>query len=143
MIIMNNPATQAIAKLERERKVIPVIQDSEIGQKLRGNGAADAKASLMADAVLKVLSEFCSQSEVFAKAVIAGGSFEDCMKTAAKNLGNYAEGDEICKRSVQFYMPGAQIQAQWRVVVPTEIPGLDEEQEQQDSFVLDLMDLLK
>lgn len=143
MITMNNPATQAVTKLERERKDIPVIKDSEIGQKLRGNGAADAKASLMADAVHKVLAEFCRQSEVFARAVIAGGTFGDCMKAAAKGFGNYAEGDEVCKKCVQFYLPGAQVRVQWRVEVPAENPGASNEPEQQESFVLDLMDLLK
>lgn len=143
MTIMTKPATQAVAKLERERKDIPVIKESEIGQKLRGNGAADAKASLMADAVLKVLSEFCSQSEVFAKAVIAGGTFKDCMKAAAQGLGNYAEGSEVCKKCVEFYLPGAQIHVQWRVEVPAEGTEKAAEQVKQDSFMLDLMDLLK
>lgn len=143
MIILTNPVTQAVAKLERERKDIPIIKDSEIGQKLRGNGAADAKASLMADAVLKVLSEFCGQSEVFAKAVIAGGTFKDCMKAAAQGLGNCAEGSEVCKKCVQFYLPGAQIHVQWRVEVPAEGTEKAAEQGSKDSFMLDLMDLLK
>ena len=143
MIILTNPATQAVAKLERERKDIPIIKDSEIGQKLRGNGAADAKAALMADAALKVLTEFCRQSEAFAKAVIAGGPFGDCMKAAAKGTGNYAEGAEVCKKCVQFYLPGAQIHVQWRVEVPTERTEKAAEQVKQDSFMLDLMDLLK
>ena len=143
MITMNNPATQAVAKLERERKDITIIKDSEIGQKLRGNGAADAKASLMADAVLKVLSEFCRQSEGFAKAVIAGGTFGDCMKAAAKGIGNYAEGAEVCKKCVQFYIPGANIHVQWRVEMPEESNAADSEQEKQTGFMLDMMDLLK
>lgn len=143
MIVMNNPATQAVAKLERERKDIPIIKDSEIGQKLRGNSAADAKASLMADAVLKVLSDFCRQSEGFAKAVIAGGTFGDCMKAAAKGIGNYAQGDDICKKCVQFYLPGADIHVQWRVGMPKESNTADSEQEKQSGFVLDLMDLLE
>lgn len=143
MITMNTTATQAVAKLERERKDIPAIKDSEIGQKLRGNGAADAKASLMADAVLKVLADCCRQSEAFAKAVLSGGTFGDCMKAVAKGLGNYAEGAEVCKKSVQFYLPGANIHVQWRVEVPEESTAAAPEQEKQTSIVLELMDLLK
>lgn len=142
MITMSNPATRAVAKLERERKDIPVIKDSEIGAKLRGNGAADAKASLMADAVLRVLSDFCRQSAVFAEAVLAGGSFGECMKAAAKGFGNYAEGAEVCKKCVQFYMSGAKIHVQWRVELPEDTDNQPEEK-QESGFVLDLMDLLK
>lgn len=141
MITMSNPATRAVAKLERERKDIPVIKDSEIGAKLRGNGATDAKASLMADAVLKVLSDFCNQSPIFAEAVLSGGSFGDCMKAAAKGFGNYAEGAEVCKKCVQFYVPGANIHVQWRVELPEDTNAQLEEK--QSGFVLDLMDLLE
>lgn len=142
MISMNNLATQAVSKLERERKAIPIIKDSEIGAKLKGKHADDAKASLMADATLKVLADFCSQSEDFAKAVIAGGTFGDCMKEASKGLGNYADGAEICKRCVQFYVPGAQVHSQWHVELPTEYTAnRTQHKNQQNGFVLDLMDL--
>lgn len=140
MITMSNPATRAVAKLERERKDIPVIKDSEIGAKLRGNSAADAKASLMADAALKVLTDFCHQSSTFAEAVLSGGTFGDCMKAAAKGLGNYAKGSEVCKKCVEFYVPGAKIHVQWRVELPEDTT---QSEGNQSGLVLDLMDLLK
>lgn len=143
MILMENYSQRAIAKLEKERKDIPILKDNEIGAKLTGKNAADAKASLMADAVLNVLTDFCRQSEGFAKAVISGGTFGDCMKAAAMGVGNYAQGADVCKKCVQFYLPGANIHVQWRVEMPEESNTADSEKEKQTGFVLDLMDLLK
>ena len=141
MIILNDVSAKAVAKLEQERKSIPVIKDNEIGAKLQGKGAADAKASLMADAVLKVLADFCQQSSDFAKAVLSGSSFGDCIKSVAKGIGNYAEGAEVCEKCVQFYIPGAKIHMQWRVELPkSEDTGRNGNQNTE--FTLELMDLL-
>lgn len=141
MNTMNDTAKRAIEKLKKERQSIPVIKDSDVGAKLQSSAAADAKASLMANAVLKAMVDFCRQSSEFAGAVLKGGSFADCMKAAAKGFGNYAEGAEVCKKCVQFYVPGAQIRVQWLVEIPDSAGSADKEKEQ-GGFVLDLMDLL-
>lgn len=133
---------EAEAKLKKERALIPQIKPADIGTKLRGKDAASAKASLMADAVLKVLRDFCWQNEDFAAAVIKGGPFVDCMKAVTNGLGNYAEGLSSCKKAVEFYLPGAEIKMQMSIILPqqaqTETPAAVEEPK--SDMVLDLAD---
>lgn len=140
MIEIGKWAPQAVAKLEKERQSIPRIKDNEIGAKLRSGEAAAAKASLMADAVMAVLQDFCRQSEVFAEAVMKGGSFVDCMKAVTKGLGNYAEGPSSCKKAVQFYLPGAEIKAQWKVEIPQQEQEAAPVAAPKPSLTLNLMD---
>lgn len=133
---------EAEAKLKKERALIPQIKPADIGTKLRGKDAASAKASLMADAVLKVLRDFCRQNEDFAATVIKGGSFVDCMKAVTNGLGNYAEGLSSCKKAVEFYMPGAEIKVQMSIILPNQEsePIQEETQEPAYDMVLDLAD---
>lgn len=81
------------------------------------------RESLMANAVLDMIHEFCIQSEVFAKAVAEGGSFADCMKAVAKGVGNSISDIDAYKKAVAFYMPGAEIEVQMKI---TTVPGQQE-----------------
>lgn len=133
---------QAEAKLKKERALIPQIRDAEIGAKLRGKDPASAKASLMADAVMTVLLDFCRQSEAFAEAVVNGGSFVDCMKAVTKGLGNYAEGLSSCKKAVAFYLPTAEIKVQMSIILPqqTQTAAPTAAEEPKSDMILDLAD---
>lgn len=113
-------AAEAVTKLKTERAKIPAVDKSKIGSLLTGAKAEETKAALMADAVLGVLETFCNQSEKFAKAVIAGGSFAECMKKVAKGAGNYIDGVTACQKAVQFYAPQAKIQPLWGLLLPGE-----------------------
>lgn len=139
MIDVGSWAPQAVAKLEKERKTIKSIPTHDIGRMLQGKNAADAKVSLMADAILRVLKDFCEQSEEFSEAVVKGGSFVDCMKSMAKDLGNYAEGLSCCKKAVEFYLPAAEIKLAWSITLPNKVekpPVADEKPK--STFMLDL-----
>ena len=70
MISVENWATQAVAKLKEEKKIVK-------GQ----------KETAMAGAVMAAIKDFCLQDEEFAQAVVQGGSFADCMKKVAAGVG--------------------------------------------------------
>ena len=95
MITMNNWATQAVERLEKERKAV--------------NGQ---KESAMAAPVMAALKDFCLQDEEFAQAIVQGGSFPDCMKAVAKGVGNSISDIDAYKKAVQFYFPGTEVKMQ-------------------------------
>lgn len=95
MISMSNWATRAVEKLESERKAVS-------GQ----------KETVMADAVMAAIKDFCVQDEEFAQAIVQGGTFADCMKAVAKGVGNSISDLDAYKKAVQFYFPGAKVTMQ-------------------------------
>lgn len=92
MIILGNWATQAVEKLEKEKKSV-----------------SGRKEEAMASAVMATLKDFSVQNEEFAKAVVQGGSFADCMKEVAKGVGNSISDIDAYKKAVKFYFPGAKV----------------------------------
>lgn len=95
MTTMDNLEMKAAKKLERERSAVK-------GQ----------KELAMAGPVAAAIKDFCAQNEDFAKAVVNGGSFADCMKTVAAGTGNYISDLDAYKKAVQFYFPSAKVQMQ-------------------------------
>ena len=95
MIQMENWATQAHEKLQKEKKAVS-------GQKERA----------MAAAVLDVLNEFCRQEPEFAQAVVQSGTFADCMKKVAAGVKDSISDLEAYKKAVEFYFPGAVVNMQ-------------------------------
>lgn len=98
MIEIGNWAPKAEEKLRKEKKDVS-------GQKEKA----------MADAVYAQIRDFCMQDEEFAQAVVQGGSFADCMKAVAKDVGNYISDLEAYEKAVGFYFPGAKIRLQMTV----------------------------
>lgn len=84
---------EAKAKLEQESK----------------EGTYDRYAAAMKSAVLDALIDFAQQDEEFARAVLDGGSFADCMKAVAKGCGTSISDLEAYGKAVSFYFPGAKI----------------------------------
>lgn len=95
MIILKEWAPQAIEKLEKGKKDVK-------GQ----------KETAMASAVLAALKDFSAQDEEFARAVVQGGNFADCMKAVAKGVGNSISDIDAYRKAVQFYFPGAKVKMQ-------------------------------
>lgn len=98
MIEIGSWAPQAEEKLRKEKK-----------------GVSGQKEKAMADAVYAQIRDFCMQDEEFAQAVVRGGSFADCMKAVAKNVGNYISDVDAYQKAVQFYFPGAEIRLQMTI----------------------------
>lgn len=69
----------------------------------------------MKTAVCNALKEFCRQDEEFSQAVVQGGSFLDCMKAVAKNVGSSISDIEAYRRAVLFYFPGAGVHFDMRI----------------------------
>lgn len=90
---MNNYAFQALDKLNKEQKSV-----------------SGSKETVMAPAVKNALLEFCNQDEEFARAIVEGGSFAECMKKVANGVGGSISDLEAYRKAVQFYFPGAGIQ---------------------------------
>lgn len=102
-------------------------------------GKFDQKAGAMKTAVRDTLKNFCKQDGEFAQAVAQGGSFEDCMKAVAKNVGSSISDLEAYRRAVQFYFPGADIEMTMTVNLCASVEKA-ETPEKKDSIVLDLSD---
>lgn len=108
MITMDNYATQAVAKLEKEKAAVK-------GQ----------KESAMASAVLATLKDFSVQDEEFAQAIVQGGNFADCMKAVAKGVGTSISDIDAYKKAVQFYFPGAKVKMQLSIDLIGDAAGTD------------------
>ena len=119
MITMDNLATKAAQKLDSERSTVK-------GQ----------KELAIADPVAAAIKGFCVQNESFAKAVVAGGSFANCMKFVAAGTGNYISDVDAYKKAVQFYFPEAKVQMQLTI----DVQG--GQQEAEGGMILNLEDLI-
>lgn len=77
----------------------------------------DRYASVIAEPVKRALQEFCRQEEEFARAVIDGGSAEDCINTVAKDISKkQAVSDpEVFQAAAEYFFPGAVIE--YRMVI--------------------------
>ena len=81
------------------------------------------KEEVMKNAVKAALLDFCGQDEEFAQAVAQGGSFPDCMKAVAKDVGNSVSDLEVYRKAVAFYFPGADIQMTMRINLCASVEG--------------------
>ncbi len=73
-------------------------------------GSFDRYGKAMKGEVLKALKEFCTQSEVFAEAVVKGRSFEECMKAVAKGVSGGSISDlKAFQLAVKYYMADADV----------------------------------
>lgn len=91
---------EAIEKLNNERKLT----------------AADQKAKAVSSPVADALIGFCEQSDVFARAVVQGGSFEECCKKIMEKSGNAISDFEVYSRAVRHYLPGAEIRFEMKIL---------------------------
>ena len=56
--------------------------------------------------VVRALEDFCRQDEEFARAVMQGGSVEDCIKATVKGAGSSLSDLDAYKRAAAFFFPG-------------------------------------
>lgn len=83
----------------------------------------------------EALITFCRQSDKFAKAVVEGGSFKNCIDKIAKGLNRWAVSDfAVYKMAIEYYMPGAGLECSIKIV-PKETDS--------NIIQLDLLSLLK
>ena len=125
MITMENLAVKAAEKLSLENKAFIDNAKSQAW-----------KEKLMAPAVFAALKEFCQQSETFAKAVLSGKTFSECLIFIAKGTGNALSDLDAYKKAVEFYLSGATVSMQLTIELPGDAPSKN-----MSPLVLNLMDL--
>jgi hypothetical protein len=88
------------------------------------------KEKAVMNAVRDTLLNFCQQSAEFASAVVnTGKCMEECLKEIMKGVGNSISDFEVYRRAVAFWMDGADVHAELRIVLP-ESDGEAEENEE-------------
>lgn len=99
-MIIHGKAEEAIAKLSEKTK-------------------ATGKAAAVQGAVRETLVQFCRQSEEFAEAVCATGKcMDECLSEITKDIGSSISDFELYRRAVAFWMEGADVFAELRIVLP-------------------------
>lgn len=94
-----------ISILEQAEKKIKSFEAKKLGQ----------KAKVIAEPTANALIAFCEQSEEFARAVIDGDDFINCLITISKDFGNAVSDFEVYSKAVQFYFPGAVIKFEMKI----------------------------
>lgn len=125
MLELKNWVPQAMEKLEREEAAV-----------------TGSRERVMSAAVLSTVRDFCEQDPEFAQAVVQGGSFAECMRAVAKDVGDCISDLEAYKRAVQFYFPGAQVRMSLAIDLIGDAGGLDPKQSASPGIVLNLEDFL-
>lgn len=105
---MNEWYQESIKKLDKEIKEVSGRHEEAMKKPVR-----DA------------LAEFCRQDAEFAQAVVQGGSFPDCMKAVAKNVGSSISDLEAYVRAVRFYFPGAGVDVKMTINLTADVDGTD------------------
>lgn len=72
-------------------------------------GKYDRHAEVMKTPVKNVLIDLCRQSENFARHIVEGRSFEECMKKVAENVGSHISDLAAFDRAVKYYWPEAKV----------------------------------
>lgn len=69
-------------------------------------------ASAIAEPVKKALAQFCTQQEEFSRAVLDGGTTEDCINAVVKRItGKTSVSDlDVYQAAAEFFFPGAKIE---------------------------------
>ncbi len=70
---------------------------------------------IMKKDVAAALCSFCRQDEAFAKAVVEGGAFADCVRSISTSPRQMMSDAEAYERAVRFFFPGAEIRMQMTI----------------------------
>ena len=66
---------------------------------------------VVAKPVAQALHGFCRQSEEFARAITeTDRTFQECLETIIKGIGQAISDIDVYQRAVEFYFPGAKIE---------------------------------
>lgn len=109
---MNEWYERAVKKLEAEKD----------------SGNYGRHASAMKELVCEKMVLFSQQDAEFAQAVVQGGAFSDCMKAVAKNCGSTISDEEVIRRAVRFYFPGASVTFHMTLNLCGDVEGEAEQQ---------------
>lgn len=117
----------------------------EAEEKISASVKVSGKAAAVKDAVKDALLQFCRQSEEFAEEVCATGKcMEECLVEITKDIGSSISDFELYRRAVAFWMEGADVFAELRIVLPEEkTPDVRENgRRERKTKILSLEDLM-
>lgn len=101
-----------------ETMVIESVKEKAV-EKITAKANLSGKASAVGSAVRDALVQFCRQSEEFSEAVCATGKcIEECLNEITKDIGSSISDFELYRRAVAFWMEGADVFAELRIVLP-------------------------
>ena len=131
------PATEKDMNISSDNIITRAIEKINTCGKFK-----DRFASVIAEPVKRALQEFCRQEEEFARAVIDGGSAEDCINTVAKDISKkQAVSDpEVFQTAAEYYFPGAVIE--YRMIIHMSKYELEKPEQKNKSINLSLNSLL-
>lgn len=109
-------------------------------EKLRGAKAPTGqREALVFQPVVAALEDFCRQNAEFARAVVQGGSVEDCVKTVLKGVGSSLSDLEAYQRAAEFFFPGCVVEMKPTIYMSEhDVPDTDSAANK--AVVLDLAD---
>lgn len=108
------------------------------------------KEGAMKNAIGDALCNFAEQDNEFARAIVEGGKFSDCMTAVAKGVGSSISDIEAIRKAVDFYFKGARVNFTMTISVnphdtaapeepvPTPKPAATEGAEAEKKSVLEL-----
>ena len=110
-------ATSGAENKEFMKNSNPILEQAR--QKIKSFEAKNLsqKAKVIAEPTANALITFCEQSEEFARAVVDGEDFANCLKTISKDFGNAVSDFEVYSKAVQFYFPGAVIKFEMKILM--------------------------
>lgn len=86
------------------------------------------KEGVMKSDICEALCNFAKQDNEFARAIVEGGTFADCMTAVAKGVGNSISDIEAIRKAVNFYFEGAIVNFTMTISVnPHDVPASEPE----------------
>lgn len=76
-----------------------------------------ARENAMKDEIALALRNFADQDNEFARAIVEGGTFAECMIAVAKGVGGSISDIDAIHRAVNFYFKGAMVQFSMTITV--------------------------
>lgn len=76
-----------------------------------------AHENAMKDEIALALRNFADQDNEFARAIVEGGTFAECMTAVAKGVGGSISDIDAIRRAVNFYFKGAMVQFSMTITV--------------------------
>lgn len=115
-----NKTAPAAATAETEKGKYTTDSITQAVQKIKVGATAKFKnryAEAIAGAVLKILEEFCTQEEEFARAVLDGTSVQACIEAIADIIKDKQSVSdvEVFQYAAEFYFPGAVVECRMRI----------------------------
>ena len=115
-----NKTAPAAATAETEKGKYTTDSITQAVQKIKVGATAKFKnryAEAIAGAVLKILEEFCTQEEEFARAVMDGADVQTCIEAIADLIKKKQSVSdvEVFQHAAEFYFPGAVVECRMQI----------------------------